>query len=126
MTVTELDVQVHPDPVLRPAGEAVVIGKRVAATVPHDHLAGVADAADGSGPVRHVYRLTASGAELAGALRVLTDWGAAQRGRTPRSADDHDRDLIHAACGTPVEARWYCPTCDRQVDEPGADGLQWM
>lgn len=77
-------------------------------------------------PVRHAYRLTASGAELAGALRVLADWGASQRGRTPRSADDHDRDLVHAACGTPVEARWFCPTCDRLVDEPGADGLQWM
>jgi len=24
---------------------------------------------------------------------------------------------VHPACGTPVEARWYCPTCDRLVDD---------
>ena len=23
----------------------------------------------------------------------------------------------HAACGTPFEARWYCPTCGEAVDE---------
>ena len=23
----------------------------------------------------------------------------------------------HPACGTPVEARWYCPTCDHLVDD---------
>jgi hypothetical protein len=22
----------------------------------------------------------------------------------------------HLACGTPIEARWYCPTCDCLVD----------
>jgi DNA-binding HxlR family transcriptional regulator len=78
-------------------------------------------------PVRHAYRLTASGAELAGALRVLAHWGASQqRGRTPRAADDQDHDLVHAACGTPVEARWFCPTCDRLVDDPGSEGLRWV
>jgi DNA-binding HxlR family transcriptional regulator len=79
-------------------------------------------------PVRHAYRLTASGAELAGALRVLAHWGAGQRGRTPAGgpASDHDRDLVHAACGTPVEARWFCPTCTEVVDDPGADGLIWV
>jgi DNA-binding HxlR family transcriptional regulator len=70
-------------------------------------------------PVRHAYRLTASGAELAGALRVLAHWGAGQRGRD-------DGDLVHAACGTPVEARWFCPTCAEVVDDPGADGLVWV
>jgi DNA-binding HxlR family transcriptional regulator len=77
-------------------------------------------------PVRHAYRLTASGAELAGALRVLAHWGATQRGRTPGSADGHDRDLVHGACGTPVEARWFCPTCNELVDDPAADGLLWV
>jgi DNA-binding HxlR family transcriptional regulator len=77
-------------------------------------------------PVRHAYRLTASGAELASALRVLAHWGAGQRGRTPPAGDDHDRDLVHAACGTPVEARWFCPTCAEVVDDPGADGLHWV
>jgi DNA-binding HxlR family transcriptional regulator len=77
-------------------------------------------------PVRHAYRLTASGAELAGTLRVLAHWGAGQRGHVPPAGDDHDRDLMHAACGTPVEARWFCPTCARVVDDPGADGLVWV
>lgn len=74
-------------------------------------------------PVRHAYRLTASGAELAGALRVLADWGAGERGG-PRAGDGHD--LVHGPCGTPVEARWFCPTCDAVVDDPGADGLSWL
>ena len=59
-------------------------------------------------PPRFTYALTARGAELAGALRLLAQWGEAD-------------ELHHAACGTPVEARWYCPTCDRLV-EPGDTG----
>ena len=52
-------------------------------------------------PQRFVYELTASGHELAGALRLLADWGARHReaGEAPR----------HDVCGTPVEARWWCP-----------------
>jgi DNA-binding HxlR family transcriptional regulator len=61
-------------------------------------------------PPRFVYELGAPGRELAGALRLLADWGA-------RQADDGE-GLRHAACGTPLEARWYCPTCERPV-EPG-------
>ena len=62
-------------------------------------------------PPRVAYELTAEGMELAGALRLLAHWGARHAGgtETPR----------HAACGTPLEARWYCPTCDHLVeDEP--------
>ncbi len=60
-------------------------------------------------PPRAAYQLTAEGQELAGALRLLAYWGAghADPAQAPR----------HAACGTPIEARWYCPTCDRLVDE---------
>jgi DNA-binding HxlR family transcriptional regulator len=59
-------------------------------------------------PPRAAYQLTAEGRELAGALRLLAYWGAghADPAQAPR----------HLACGTPVEARWYCPTCDRLVD----------
>jgi DNA-binding HxlR family transcriptional regulator len=59
-------------------------------------------------PRRFVYELTATGRELAGALRLLADWGARHRegAEPPR----------HAACGSPVEARWWCPTCERPVD----------
>ncbi len=65
-------------------------------------------------PPRFVYELTASGRELAGALRLLAQWGAG------RGAD---ADAVrHAACGTPMEPRWWCPTCARTVDdEPGDD-----
>ena len=28
----------------------------------------------------------------------------------------------HDACGTPVEARWWCPTCEQPVDEADAGG----
>jgi DNA-binding HxlR family transcriptional regulator len=63
-------------------------------------------------PPRAAYQLTAGGRELAGALRLLTQWGAQHAG--PVDA------LRHHPCGTPVEACWYCPTCDRLVEpEPG-------
>ena len=54
-------------------------------------------------PPRFVYQLTAAGAELAGALRLLAQWGAGQ-------APDTAEPLRHPPCGTPLEARWYCPT----------------
>ena len=59
-------------------------------------------------PPRAAYQLTAEGQELAGALRLLAYWGAghADPAQAPR----------HSACGTPIEARWYCPTCDRLLD----------
>jgi DNA-binding HxlR family transcriptional regulator len=59
-------------------------------------------------PPRAAYELTAEGRELAGALRLLAHWGA-------RHADPAET-LRHPDCGTPVQARWYCPTCDRLVD----------
>jgi DNA-binding HxlR family transcriptional regulator len=60
-------------------------------------------------PPRSAYQLTAEGGELAGALRLLASWGAghAEGAQAP----------THPACGTPVEARWYCPTCDQLVDD---------
>jgi len=61
-------------------------------------------------PPRFVYQLTAAGTELAGALRLLAHWGAGQA----ESAEP----LRHAPCGTPFEARWYCPTCG-QVEGDG-------
>jgi DNA-binding HxlR family transcriptional regulator len=68
-------------------------------------------------PQRYVYELTASGHELAGALRLLADWGARHResGEPPR----------HDACGTPVEARWWCPTCEGPIDQAETGGLHF-
>ena len=59
-------------------------------------------------PPRAAYQLTAEGTELAGAMRLLAQWGA-------RHADPA-KALRHTACGTLLEVRWYCPTCDQLVD----------
>jgi DNA-binding HxlR family transcriptional regulator len=67
-------------------------------------------------PPRLSYELTSSGFELAGALRLLAAWGA--RG-TEEAAPRH------AACGTSVQARWWCPTCERPVDERELDDLHF-
>jgi DNA-binding HxlR family transcriptional regulator len=67
-------------------------------------------------PPRYVYELTAAGRELAGALRLLADWGA-------RHGDEAE-PLRHTECGTPLEARWYCPACDTAVDEDDAEDAQ--
>lgn len=59
-------------------------------------------------PPRYVYELAEPARELAGALRLLSDWGARHR-------EEADAPR-HPACGTALEVRWYCPTCDRTVD----------
>jgi DNA-binding HxlR family transcriptional regulator len=64
-------------------------------------------------PPRFVYELTSAGAELAGALRLLADWGA-------RHAEAGD-PLRHADCGTALEARWWCPSCEVPVEEGAAE-----
>jgi DNA-binding HxlR family transcriptional regulator len=69
-------------------------------------------------PPRMVYELSAAGRELASALRLLADWGA----RNSEAAEP----ARHGACGTPLEVRWYCPTCERTVDEDEADELEYL
>ena len=69
-------------------------------------------------PPRYSYQLTPEGAELAGALRLLADWGS----RVAREAEP----MRHAACGTPMEARWFCPTCARAVDADEADEVRYL
>ena len=64
-------------------------------------------------PPRMSYALTASGRDLASALRLLADWGA-------RGSVDSE-PIRHGACGTPLETRWYCPTCERAVDHEDVD-----
>jgi DNA-binding HxlR family transcriptional regulator len=63
-------------------------------------------------PPRSAYELTAEGMALAGALRLLAHWGA-------RHADPAEIPR-HPVCGSPIEARWYCPTCDRLVEDESA------
>lgn len=64
-------------------------------------------------PLRFTYELAARGRELSGALRLLADWGA-------RHLPTGDA-LRHGACGTPVEAQWWCPTCNRPADHDTTD-----
>ncbi|MPZ89011.1 MAG: transcriptional regulator [Nitriliruptorales bacterium] len=68
-------------------------------------------------PPRFAYALTGAGEDLAGAIRMLIAWGAA-----------HGEDAAppaHRLCGTPLDVRWYCPTCDTGVSEPDADELRY-
>src|SRR5258708_39741533 len=59
-------------------------------------------------PPRAACQLTAEGTKLAGALRLLAHWGA-------RHADPAEAPR-YPACGTLLEARWYCPTGDHLVN----------
>lgn len=68
-------------------------------------------------PPRFVYELTASGRELAGALRLLAQWGTGRGGAEA---------LRHGACGTPMEAHWWCPTCARVVDDEHEDEIRFV
>lgn len=70
-------------------------------------------------PRRSVYELTAPARQLAGAIRLLADWGA--RGR-----DAHPEALRHAACGSRLETLLFCPRCDRPVDDSEAAELHFV
>jgi len=61
-------------------------------------------------PPRMDYGLTTDGRDLAGALRLLADWGARRAATAPGTTKPHE-PLRHDTCGTPLEARWFCPTC---------------
>jgi DNA-binding HxlR family transcriptional regulator len=63
-------------------------------------------------PLRMEYALTVDGRELAGALHLLAGWGSSRGGT--------GEPLRHDLCGTPLQAAWHCPTCERLVadDEP--------
>jgi len=82
-------------------------GERVVRAVPYSER-----------PPRFTYALTDEGLELAGVLRLLADWGS--RGSA------HAEPMRHGLCGTPLEARLWCPTCARSLDEPEADGLRFI
>lgn len=69
-------------------------------------------------PPRMEYSLTADGRELAGALRLLADWGGRR--------SEHAEPIRHDTCGTPLAARWYCPTCSLAVDDREAPGTRLL
>ena len=74
-------------------------------------------------PLRYSYELTDTGRALGGPARMLAQWNSDHG-----SADD--RTPSHEPCGTPMEVRWYCPTCDRMAEsaaghEP-SDEVVWV
>jgi DNA-binding HxlR family transcriptional regulator len=61
-------------------------------------------------PLRMRYALTAEGRALSAALTALAAWGAGQDSAAvagPR----------HDVCGSRLELRWVCPTCDPLQEE---------
>jgi DNA-binding HxlR family transcriptional regulator len=68
-------------------------------------------------PPRFVYELGAAGQELAGVLRLLAGWGARNAGG--------DTGPRHSVCGTPMEARWWCPTCEQPVGDEDTEELHY-
>jgi DNA-binding HxlR family transcriptional regulator len=64
-------------------------------------------------PTRYAYELTSAGRELAGALRLLEEWGLRRLGASVQPPR-------HATCGSALEVRWYCPACERPVASPSA------
>jgi DNA-binding HxlR family transcriptional regulator len=66
-------------------------------------------------PPRFVYELSSTGQELAGVLRLLSSWGARNVGG----------ELRHSVCGTPLEARWWCPTCEQPVADSEDEELHF-
>ena len=69
-------------------------------------------------PVRLAYALTDAGRELDDAIALLAAWAARQSGET--------EGPVHPACGSALETRLYCPTCDRSVDAGAPEPLRWL
>ncbi len=68
-------------------------------------------------PPRQEYVLTDDGRELAGVLRLLAAWGSA--------GAPGGEGMRHVACGSVLDARWFCPTCARAVDDDDASSLSY-
>jgi DNA-binding HxlR family transcriptional regulator len=70
-------------------------------------------------PVRLAYALSDAGRELSGAIALLSAWGARQTGEA--------EGPVHDECGTALETRLYCPTCERPAGEESAtQPLSWV
>ncbi|MGC5031215.1 winged helix-turn-helix transcriptional regulator [Micromonospora sp. DT229] len=63
-------------------------------------------------PVRHEYRLTGRGRELAPVLAALLQWGERN---CPGAQASPDRTLVHTRCDQPVELVLLCQSCDESV-----------
>jgi DNA-binding HxlR family transcriptional regulator len=68
-------------------------------------------------PPRFLYELSAAGRELGATLTLLEGWAL-------RNATDSPVPR-HALCGTPLEARWWCPSCERPVEDDEGEELHF-
>jgi DNA-binding HxlR family transcriptional regulator len=68
-------------------------------------------------PVRMRYSLSDPGRRLATAIASLAEWGARREGR--------GHTARHDVCGTPLETRPWCPTCEHAVDHANATDVIW-
>ena len=80
-------------------------------------------------PRRFTYQLTSSGQDLGGTVRMLSQWSADHR---PQGASHDARHgagtagtPIHPACGTPMVAAWWCPTCEQPGGDPDEEPV-WV
>jgi len=69
-------------------------------------------------PVRMRYALTEPGRRLASAIASLAEWGARREGRGHAAR--------HDACGTALETRPWCPTCERTVEADESTDVIWV
>jgi DNA-binding HxlR family transcriptional regulator len=69
-------------------------------------------------PVRLAYALTDSGRELGDAIALLSAWGARQTGES--------EGPVHDACGSALETRLYCPTCEHPADDLAVESTRWV
>ena len=69
-------------------------------------------------PVRMRYSLTTPGRRLGDAVALLAQWGARRRGGAGGRR--------HGTCGTPLELRPWCPTCEVAVDSTAPADLIWV
>lgn len=69
-------------------------------------------------PIRLAYALSDTGRELADAISLLSAWGSRQTGDA--------EGPVHAACGTALETRLYCPTCEQPADDAAPDPVRWI
>ncbi|MBV9660966.1 MAG: helix-turn-helix transcriptional regulator [Acidimicrobiales bacterium] len=68
-------------------------------------------------PPRFSYDLTDSGRGLGGAMWLLAQWSSDHGGGATSP--------VHDPCGTPLVARWWCPTCE-QPGDPEAGEAIWV
>lgn len=84
-------------------------------------------------PRRFAYELTAAGRDLAGAVRMLSQWSADHAG--PGTGEIPDGAAVgasggggtpvHQLCGTPMMAVWWCPTCERAGGDEAPEAV-WV